>query len=244
MNVEEFKNEFFVAYNAIAGQSAPSIDDYELSLYFTKAQLEIVKNYYDSDSNRKRRGFEGSEKRRVDLRALIKDYKNSSSFINSSAINSNSRFYTIPNEVMFIINEKAKVLSSGCNLNSIIEVIPVTYDEYNTNINNPFKSPDSNKIWRLDISNISGKTVEIISTYPNLEYQIRYIKYPKPIIITDLTTSFPSEDLTIDGITAITPCELDQEIHREIIDRAVEIALLDLRPDKLEGKVQLDIRNE
>jgi hypothetical protein len=29
--------------------SAPGIDDYELSVYLTKAQLEIIKNYYDDE---------------------------------------------------------------------------------------------------------------------------------------------------------------------------------------------------
>jgi hypothetical protein len=27
--------------------SAPGLDDYEISVFLTKAQLEIVKNYYD-----------------------------------------------------------------------------------------------------------------------------------------------------------------------------------------------------
>lgn len=245
MTLQEMKNEFLISYNAIASQSAPSIDDYEMSTYFTKAQLELVKNYYDSMSNRKQKGFENSEKRRVDLRALVKDYKQSSSFVNPSIINPNSRFYTIPSDTMFIINERARVISGFCNVNSLIDITPITHDNYNYDINNPFKTPDDNNIWRLDISNFNNsKVVEIISTYSNLEYQMRYIKYPKPIIITDLSTAFPSENLTIDGISAETACELDQEIHREIVDRAVELALRDYKVEGLESKVQLDIRNE
>ena len=58
MTTTEFKNEFNIHYNAIATQSAPSIDDYELSVYLTKAQLEVIKNYYDPASNRKLKGFE------------------------------------------------------------------------------------------------------------------------------------------------------------------------------------------
>jgi len=70
----EFKNEFNIHYNSIATMSAPSIDDYEISVYLTKAQLELVKDYYNPEGNKYKRGFEGSEKRRVDLKELVKNY--------------------------------------------------------------------------------------------------------------------------------------------------------------------------
>ena len=245
MTIQEFNNEFDIAYDSIAGASAPGIDIYEKSLYLTKAQLEIVKNYYDSTSNRKQRGFEGSEKRRVDLRALIKDYKSSASFTDSSAINSNSRFFNIPSDTFVIINEKVKVLSGQCLVNNIIEIKPITHDEYNLEISNPFKNPDDSLVWRMDMSNIaSNKVVEIISTLGQLEYQLRYLKYPKPIILADLSTTYPSETLTIDGLSTPSTSELNEEIHREILDRAVELALRDYKPEGLESKVQIDTRNE
>ena len=75
MTVEELNNEFDIHYNSIAGQSSPNLDLYEKSIFFTKAQLELVKNYYDPQSNRKQKGFEASEKRRTDLKELIKNYK-------------------------------------------------------------------------------------------------------------------------------------------------------------------------
>ena len=100
----------------------------------------------------------------------------------------------------------------------------------------------------MDISNLStNKIVELISPYnisASLEYQMRYIKYPKPIILGDLSNLYPSEILTIDGISTLTNCELDQEIHSEILDRAVELALSDYQKDNIQSKVQLDIRNE
>ena len=39
MTVQEFKNEFNIHYNSIATQSAPSIDDYELSVFFNKSSI-------------------------------------------------------------------------------------------------------------------------------------------------------------------------------------------------------------
>ncbi len=244
----EMKNAFNVRYNAIASMSAPPIDDYELSLYLTKAQLELVKNYYDSISNRKSKGFESSEKRRVDLKELVKDYKTSTSFTNPSAIHSSSKFYNIPDEVFLSINENLKIISDDCLNNSIIDIKPITHDEFNTQIKNPFKTPDKNIAWRLNTSNISNnQVVEIISPYnltENLEYRLRYIKYPKPIIITNLQTAYPNENLTIESLFEETECELHTEIHDEIVDRAVQLCMQDYKSEKLQSKIQLDTRNE
>lgn len=248
MTTQEFNLNFDIQYNNIAGQSNPSLDIFEKSIYLTRAQLEIVKNYYDPDSNRKKRGFEGSEKRRNDLKQLVKDYKNNTSITSNVAIHNTSRFFTIPQDVFVIVNEKVKIISEDCTNGTVIEVVPITHDEFNTQIKNPFQNPNEDLAWRLDISNIStNKVVEIISPYNitgSLEYQMRYIKYPKPIILGNLATIYPSETLTIDGLSALTNCELDIEIHSEILDRAVELAILDYKPQNLQAKIQLDTRNE
>ena len=245
----EFKNEFNLAYNAIASMSSPGIDDYELSVYLTRAQLEIVKNYYDPLSNRKQKGFEATEKRRRDLNQLVKDYKTTSTISNSFNINSEAKFYVVPDDLFLIVNETAKIISEDCNNNTSLKNIKaISYDEYNIQNSNPFEKPNKQIAWRLDLSNINNvKVVEIISPYNilgSLEYQIRYIKYPKPIIITNLNTAFPSDNLTIDGISAETPCELNTEICREILDRAVLLALADYRPQNLQVKAQMSQTNE
>ena len=244
----EFRNQFDISYNAIASMSAPSIDDYELSVYLSKAQLELVKNYYDPLSNRNQKGFEATEKRRRDLNQLVKDYKTTDTISNDFNIDSLSKFYVIPNDLFLIVNEKAKITSEDCFNNKTLSIKPISYDEYNIQIDNPFEKPDSKIAWRLDLSNVNhNKVVEIVSPYNvsgTLEYQIRYVKYPKPIIITNLNTAFPSDNLTIDGIFAETSCELNTEICREILDRAVLLALADYRPQNLQVKAQMSQTNE
>lgn len=248
MTNQEFRNEFDISYNAIASMSAPGIDDYELSLYLTKAQLEIVKNYYDPLSNRKQKGFEATEKRRRDLNQLVKDYKTTDVISNSFNIDSEAKFYVVPNDLFLIVNEKAKIVSEDCYNNKTLSIKPISYDEYDIQIDNPFEKPNEKVAWRLDLSNINNvKVVEIISPYNilgSLEYQIRYIKYPKPIIITDLDTTFPSDNLTIDGISEETSCELNTEVCREILDRAVMLALADYKPQNLQVKAQMSQINE
>jgi len=248
MTVQEFSNQFDILYNAIATQSAPGIDSYEKSVYLTKAQLEIIKNYYDPASNRKQRGFEGSEKRRRDLKELIVSYATNQAIEDDTTISINAKYYPIPEDVFLIVNEQVKILSNDCSNLKTINVKPITLDEFNIQEKNPFKKPDNTIAWRLDISKVNNtKVVEIVSPYNvtgSLEYKIRYLKYPKPIILENLNIAFPGEGLTIDGQFLPQTCELDSHIHEEILDRAVELCLRDYKPQNLESKIQLDSRNE
>ena len=245
MTTTEFKNQFQILYNSIATQSAPNIDDYELSVYLTKAQLEIIKNYYDPASNRKQKGFENSEKRRVDLNELITPFTSNTIIPSNDGLVNESKFFEIPDDVFLIIYESALITIGDCFVDKKTTVIPKTHDEFNIQYDNPYKRPNKEKVWRLDISRINNKkAVELISNYTITEYNFRYLKYPKPIIVTNLTTSFPGEGLSIDGFTTQQECELNKEIHPEILDRAVELALRDYKPSNLESKIQLDTRNE
>jgi hypothetical protein len=248
----EFSNEFDILYNSIATSSAPGIDLYEKSVYLTKAQLEIVKNYYNPKGNKYQEGFEQTEKRRRDLVQLVEPYVTSSfdNFPNvdvdleTAKINPNSKFVRIPSNTFLIIYESAIGKPEHCESREI-KIKPVTHDEYAYQIKNPFKKPSENIAWRFDLRNIQGfKVVEILSEIPLLQYRMRYIKYPKPIVLTDLSTAFPGEGLTIAGVSQETQCELNESIHVEILDRAVQLALRDYKPQNLESKMQLDLRNE
>lgn len=243
MKVEELRNEFEIGYNAIASMSSPGLDSYEISVFLTKAQLELVKDYYNTFGNKYQDGFEASEKRRQDLKELVKDYKTAVKLPKIDEISTNSQFFEIPANVFLPIYESVNFSNPTCPADYNVNVYVKTHDEYNIQISNPFKRPDSTTIWRLDSSNHGTKNiVELINPRSIGQYNLRYIKYPSPIIIEDLINVEPG--LSIDGISVKTECELREEVHREIIDRAIELALRDYKPEGLSTKVQLDQRNE
>lgn len=248
MTTAEFSREFDIYFNSIIPVSeAPSIDLYEKSIYLTRAQTEIVKNYFIPEGNKYKKGFEQSSKRRNDLNELVRTYK-STTLVNSSDIISNeSKFFRIPNNTFLIIQEKALVSdSNSCNNGNYIKVKPITHDEFNTQENNPFKKPDKSLAWRLDYYAQSGnnKNVEIIHPYLLSEYKMRYITLPEPIILTNLLTTFPNENLTIQGISSEQTCKLSESIHVEILNRAVELATADYNSQNLAVKTQINSRNE
>ncbi len=247
MTTLEFSNEFDISYDNVASKNAPGLDLYEKSVYLTRAQLELVKNKYNPKGNKYNSGFEGSQKRINDLKELVEPYSSSTFFQNSNNISSTAKFTKVPNDLFLIIYENIEFdTTNTCLQNRKIKVVPKTHDEYNRQISNPFKKPSEELVWRLEISKQGeDKIVEIESTIPVKNYYCRYIKFPKPIILTDLSSGdFTEMGLSIDGFTNEQGCELHESVHPEIINRAVEMAVLDYKDGRLESKVQLNLRNE
>ena len=247
MTTTEFSNTFDILYDNIASKSAPGLDLYEKSVFLTKAQLEIVKNHY-LNQNKYQASFEGNEKRRIDLKELIRNYETNTLLVSNVGLSPMSKFYQLPNDLFLTIQEQV-IFSSTTNTcinNKVVKVIPKTHDEYNVQIKNPFKKPDENVVWRLDYSKQDNiDNVELISKYDVKKYQLRYIKFPSPIILTSLVLGdFVGMGLSIDSQTDEQTSELDESIHDEIINRAVELAVRDYKESNLQNKVQTNLRDE
>jgi hypothetical protein len=84
--------------------------------------------------------------------------------------------------------------------------------------------------------------IELIGKFTGeVQYQLRYIHSLKPIILEDLTNY--GEDLTIDGIMNKTECELPEETHQEILERAVTLAKIAWQGSTMTGASQQQAKN-
>jgi len=224
MTVTEFSNEFDIQYDSIASKGAPALDEYEKSVFLTRAQLQIVKEL-NGPLNKYKQSFEASDKRRADLRELVKD-ASLTPVKNDSGLTANSYTVKLPDDVFLIKYEAGKYTDKN-----IVEIIPMLYDEFHDSLKNPYRKVSKNKGYRLDRESINGgKVVELELFDPIDTYQIRYLKYPTPIILADLG-GISSENLSVDGESALTECKLDEELHKEILDRAVLLATAAYRPE-------------
>ena len=131
-----------------------------------------------------------------------------------SKIDSRSQVFSFPEDAMFIINER--ITSSA---NGLLRVIPIDFEEYDRLMSKPYKYPTKYTAWRL-INSVGTRYVEIIAPGTLSTYRVRYVRKPKPIILANL------EGLTINGYTfdEAKGCELDDNLHEEILQRAVELA--------------------
>lgn len=149
MTNQEFSNEFDVLYNNIMSNQAPGLDEYEKSVFLTKAQDEIVKSYFDPRKNKPQEGFDGNEKRQIDFSMLIvtETVTEAESAPTPLFPLQHTKLFTVPNRILMFINESLAVTRDG--VPTYLTVIPLDYREYNRLMSKPYKRPLKNQAWRI-----------------------------------------------------------------------------------------------
>lgn len=228
MTREEMSNQFqtlvnsykrFKDFDKMELLDSIEFDEYEKSLYLTKAQEELVISLY-SGKNPYGDSFEKTEEMRRYLSILIED-DNPAEILNSTrkplSLDDCHAFYTLPNDLWYITYEAASVTKDVCGGDVTLDIYPVRQDEYHKVRKNPFRGANSRRVLRADLSD---GIVELISKYPIKDYYVRYLRRPLPIILEDMP-----EGVTINSINKATDCELHEGLHQKIVEMAVMMAL-------------------
>lgn len=278
MTIIEFSNQFDILYNNITSNQAPGLNEYEKSVFLTKAQDEIVKNYFEASSlgNTVKKGFDDTILRQMDFSSLMTTREYQDGIIGESTLDPRAIVYDIPenDNVYIVINESLHLMDDNGVVKGVRQVVPLSYLEYSRLMLKPFKQPVKNQAWRLITSGKRGELnkidnnstvktrVEIITTnadlnhytgnmvidlpeknidtsvedlindinisinepiVTNIRYVVRYVRKPRPIILTDLDDIY-GESLSIDGHTKSNPCELSDIVQEAVLQRAVELA--------------------
>lgn len=232
MTTEEFSNEFDTLLNSYSvidkfgkgeNPSTIELDEYEKSVFLTKAQEEIVIDLC-SGKNPLGDSFEKTEEVRRYLSDLIKTYTTTEKKTGYVGLSKTSIFFELPEDLWFITYESAGLEDSrlGCMNGEEILVIPISQDDYFRISGNPFRGSNKRRALRLDNGN---GIVEIVSEYNIDRYLVRYIARPDPIILTDLP-----DNLSINKVSEKTECKLNPVIHRAILEKAVKLAILSKAP--------------
>lgn len=219
MNVQEFSNTFdtllqpYITKDINGNQNNLAFDEYEKSVFLTKAQEQIVLELYQE--------LEQSEEVRKYLSNLIK----TDNYVpvgeqDETLINNNFKSYKveISNDILFMIYEQCTLSDeNNCINNKVVSVVPTIHDDLDKVLKNPFKSPNNRKVIRLDFDN----KIELISKYNISNYKVRYLKKPNPIILVEL-----EDNLSINnGDTQVSNGETNPILHERIVQRAVQLAV-------------------
>ena len=194
-------------------------NEYEKSYFLTKAQDELVIALYNG-RNVSGESFESTEELRRYLSNLVKEASlqpitNTSGLV--IGIGSNSKFFTLPQDLWYITYEAVDIDDARCSALSPMDVYPVTQDDYNKTKRNPFRGANDRRALRLDLSD---GVIEIVCKYIVKDYYVRYLRKPKPIVLVNMPNN-----LTIDGVGKKSECELHEALHQRILERAVTEAL-------------------
>lgn len=218
MDINDFSSRFDVLLNSYSDGSIV-LDEYEKSVFLTKSQWALLQNLYSGDGIK---SFESNEEVRRYLSNLVKQHKYTliePELGQEPDFGISDRIYevTLPDDLGFITLEIAQFSDEvSCNKKRRVNVQPVTQDEYNIIRKNPFRGANDNRVLRLDIED----KVQLISKYPLTKYIIRYIKKPKPIILTLLPPN-----LNIEGETEPRNSEVSSLLHESILEYAVNLAI-------------------
>lgn len=251
MTTDEFSKEFDIRFNFVNSNLAFSVNDYEKSVYLTRAQEELISNYFNPKGNKYQEGFDDSLKRDVDFSSLIETAEATAVKAGVTPFADNGLVFEIDGNVLYLLNERFEynIVTSPSASSIKTSVFPIKWDDYQRVLLKPYKSPYKRQTWRLIRSNdksggnASGKlVVELIPksnlSGSNYKYTARYVRKPSPIVVANL-----SSGLSVNGVSVKTECTLPAEIHDEILNRAIEICRIDYIGDA-SAQLQINTRTE
>jgi len=228
MTSSEMKEAFLIGYDKITNYAGKGYEDNEIQLFLNQAQFRVVKKRLPF--------FELNEIVRKELSTLVNGFSYTTS--GSSEIvditnddqngadlyNQYSKLYEFNSKILTVISEHAEDASGNK-----ISVRPITHDELNTLMDNPFRKPNCKRLVRLDLrvshGQGSGDKIqhELISSeaFTISKYLVRFVRYPEDIVL------------------GTTDCELPIQLHQEIVDEAVLLALENAESTRLTNFSQI-----
>ena len=277
MTKEEMSNEFDILYNQVNSNQAPGVDEYEKSVFLTKAQDDIIRMYFDPRGNKFQEGFDGSQKRQYDFSTILTHAKlDRITDTTYESYDPRALSFKLPKDFFLSTNESV-VEKMNAREAIVYQIIPISYYDYGRLMQKPYKYPPKRSVWRLITDNASVNSngitdssessqaqqqdtpssrnssintiCEIIGKFidpTNIEYRMRYVKRPLPILLEN----FSSSGLSIDGhygnpdstgpnydpdadSTGGISCKLPTGVHHEIVQRAVELCTAVYNPQAL-----------
>jgi len=217
MNAPEMQYAFEIRFNQIDNFNNLRLDSDRIEDYLNLSQEQELQDRYDKFTGSPRRKFEATEKIRRELGNLISSttIQNASFDSSDGDLHNDAFFVTLPTDYLYALEERCVIQDSDGNT-GVAKVIPITYDEYIENVDNPFLEPDDDLAWRLDygLTGVTGaKKHEVIHSNDVTiqSYSVRYLRRPQDIVLHP---------------TDYQDCELDESLHNNIVSRAVSLAAM------------------
>ena len=205
----------------------PNLLTSEIDLFLNQAQDRTVKQRYGV-SNPKRQGYEETQKRTDDLKAITRTVVLGPAPASVDNIDTNARFFILPADYWFIVQERVNITypCGDTEETTDVEVRPIEHNEFTKSIYDPFKKPNKRKVLRL-MENGQSEIIYAPGATLN-SYKIRYIKKPIRMSYTG-------------GVT----CELSDHLHSEIVDECVKVILENIESIRLKTFIPaVDTTNE
>lgn len=148
MTTAEFSSAFDLLYNNISSNKAPAVDEYEKSVFLTKAQYQIINEYFNKQTDAVGGGFDGNQRRQYDFSNLIKVVNlKCVQITNVDKLDSRGLLYFYPQDYFLAVND---ILADNKRQYS---VYPINHIEYQRLMLKPYPYPAKKEAWKLINSN-------------------------------------------------------------------------------------------
>lgn len=216
MTIDQIHERFLHFYDKQSNYSAPEITAEEIDIYLNREQDDFLDELMS-------RGLEKNGEYLDYLKNITIPY-NTSTFSTGTKVN--SYLVSLPSNYRSSLLEQLVINYTDCNGTTVsdrIPVVPLTRDEYNEMIYDPFNKPWKEEAKRLTQS---GGFFELIlgSNILPVTYHLDYIKIPNKMQYGSLYAT-PVSDVQ---------CELDEKAQNIIVDKAVIRALKTLGDPRIQ----------
>lgn len=175
MTVTEFSYEFDILFNNIASNDAPGLNEYEKSVFLTKAQNEIVKAFFSPIQNKPMKGFNDSELRDIDFSMLIREVTCSVTAASSASstavgvVNVGSKtsgmgYIYLPSDIMMAVNQFVSVTNTADSTRVQLAIEDIEYYEFQRLSKRPYKRPARDVAWKIVVPGSSYHGAVVVST--------------------------------------------------------------------------------
>ena len=188
MTTAEMSAELDIIYENINKNGAPGLDDYGKSVILSHAQELLVKETLKVDPTASQ------------FPQLIDIYESTTPATTTGF--SWGRVFTGVSGILSILNET--VSDTDDVVYTVLPVSPAQFDSYQST---PYKYPPRRRAWKIAELNSATNSVELFGR-PNTtleKYKVRYVRKPKPIIISDLQTLSPFAIGVVNTYNVTTP---------------------------------------
>lgn len=199
MNLTELNSEFEILFEDLATNGSKGLDAYEKSVCYTHVQEELVRELAKANN--------------LDAIQNMVSHSEESNF--SSSIYSTGKKFTAVTDALHVLDYFVKPLSEA---DGDIPAIGPDQSVIKSMLASAYKYPPKNLAYV-----VMGETSLIV--FPPFNYGMKslvtkYVKFPNPIILDNLTG-----DDSVNGIQVPTNPQIHQSYHRELVRRAVQYAI-------------------
>lgn len=254
MTNQEFLDGFYLQSDTVASLASKSFEPNEITNMANRSMESLIIRKVRKESNKNNEGFEETEKRTQEIGELVKYKTFPSSSLVIEPFFPNSQTVILPNTFLDTVNadtqspagpgnyddifwltiyENAILNKLDCtipNNTTVYEeatVIEANHNQVGYMLRDPFNKPKyvpgNSKVLRLR----TGNRRHILISAPGVsltEYQLGYIRKPKPV--------------NLNGPSTNQVCELSDIFHRELLEETVITAL---KESQNPGQLQLEL---